>query len=65
MTGGFVDSEKMEKVILNPTKANAKKYMINVIQYGFQMGEYWNSESGNVSINDSATVKKMYNKYVL
>ena len=65
MTGGFVDAEHMEKVILNPTKANAKKYMIDVINYGFQMGEFWNSEEGEVSINDNETAYKMYHKYVL
>ena len=34
MTGGFVDAEHIEKVILNPTKTNAKKYMMDVICYG-------------------------------
>lgn len=65
MTGGFVAEEQMEKVIRNPTKRNAKNYMINVIEYGFQWGDYWKSQtSGEISINDNEVVRKIYDKYV-
>ena len=68
MTGGFSDAAQMEKVIRNPTKANAKKYMLNVIAYGFQVGEFWNAEAGDkynrISINECETVKRIYEKYM-
>jgi hypothetical protein len=65
MTGGFVDSERMETVIRNPTKSNAKKYMIEVIYYGFQWGDYWKTEtSGDIHINDNKFINEMYEKYI-
>jgi len=66
MTGGFVDSEKMEEVILNPTKANAAQYMKLVIQYGFQWGEFYKSEAhGDISINDCNFLRGLYEEYIL
>lgn len=64
MTGGFVDAEHMEKVIRNPTKANAKKYMIDVIQYGFQDRENYKSEfEGHINIKSCDFLNKIYSKY--
>lgn len=64
MTGGFVDAEKMEKVIRNPTKANAMRYMLDVIAYGFQMGEYWRSENkGEISIEGDDFLSRCYEDY--
>lgn len=66
MTGGFVDADYMIKVILNPTKRNAKMYLISVIQYGFQWGSYWkNAEGDKISIDDSEIVNRLYNKYII
>lgn len=67
MTGGFVDSEAMEKVILNSTKSNARDYMIEVIRYGFQKkNRHYNSEvSGEVNVSEYALLSQLYNKYVL
>ena len=66
MTGGFVAEEHMEVVILNPSQSNARKYMVDVIQYGFQCGEFWNSEdNGKMSINDYIFINEMYNKYII
>ena len=64
MTGGFVDAQHMEIVIRNPTKANAKNYMISVIYYGFQLGEFWNAEGGETSIYDSNIADRIYRKYI-
>ena len=65
MTGGFVDAEQMEPVILNPTKLKAKKYMISVIEYGFQFGDFWRTElDGEISIDDNKVVNSMYEKYM-
>lgn len=63
MTGGFVDSEQMEKVILNPTKTNAKQYMKNVINYGFQWGRFWKAETGKTSIHGDLFLEKCYSIY--
>jgi hypothetical protein len=64
MTGGFVDAEKMEKVIRNPTKKNAANYMKSVIEYGFQMGDFWNTEiNGKISIHGDKFLEKCYAKY--
>ncbi len=65
MTGGFVDAQHMEVVIRNPTKENAKHYMLSVIQYGFQWGQYWRTNDGEISINESEIVNKVYEKYIL
>lgn len=65
MTGGFVDSESMLKVIMNPTKENAKKYLISVIEYGFQFGNFYRSESnGDIYPEYSSIVRRIYNKYI-
>ena len=65
ITGGFVDAERMEKVILNPTKKNATDYMLDVISYAFQGDEFYNSEQfGEVSIYECPLLMKMYNKYI-
>ncbi|KKN79722.1 hypothetical protein LCGC14_0337440 [marine sediment metagenome] len=65
MTGGFVDSEQMEKIVLNPTKKNAMEYMKSIIQYGFQHGAYWNSEGkGLISTKENETVNEMYERYI-
>lgn len=66
MTGGFVDAEKMEVVILNPTKINAAKYMRDVIYYGFQFKQkHWRNEYGDyISIEKSDIVKRVYKKYI-
>lgn len=64
MTGGFVDAEKMEIVIRSPTKKNAARYMKDVIQYGFQMGEFWRSESqGEISIHGDDFLERCYETY--
>ncbi len=65
MTGGFVDAEHMEVVIRNPTKSNAKNYMLNVISYGFQWGDFWNTEDDKVYPCDSEVVKRIYEKYII
>lgn len=65
MTGGFVAEEHMERVIRNPTKSNAKRYMLDVINYGFQAGTYWNTEvNGEIHIEDNEIVNAMYEKYI-
>jgi len=65
MTGGFVDSEHMEHVIRNPTKKNARDYMIKVINYGFQVGDTYRSElHGDISIHKCDLVKRLYEKYI-
>ena len=64
MTGGFVDAEKMEIVIRNPTKKNAAKYMADVIAYGFQLGEFWNSEEkGHIPIANDEFLFYCYETY--
>ena len=64
MDGGFVQSEKMEKVILNPTKKGASNYMATVIAYGFQWGKYYRSElHGEQDIEDYPFLKYLYEKY--
>jgi len=64
MAGGFVDAEKMEIVILNPTKKNATKYMMNVIEYGFQLGKFWASENkGNIPIENDEFLIECYEIY--
>jgi len=66
MTGGFVDAERMIKVILNPTKENAKRYLMEVIVYGFQFGDYYLSETnGAIYPCDCPIVKEMHEKYCL
>jgi len=66
MTGAFGDSEKMENVIRNPIKLNAKEYMISVIEYGFQGGDYWETEfDGKIGIDNNDIVRRMYEKYIL
>lgn len=66
MTGGFVDAERMINVILNPTKENAKKYLMEVIAYGFQWGDFYRSETnGDISINECSIVKNIYEKYII
>ena len=65
MTGGFVDAKLMELVIRNPTKTNAKNYMKEVIDYGFQRG-YWRTQfNGDIHLQDNKFVSKMYDKYIL
>lgn len=65
MTGAFVDAEKMEKVVLNPTKKNAAEYMKEVIHYGFQFGYcYYSEHYGKVSINECALLTELYEKYM-
>ena len=64
MTGGFVDAEKMEKVILNPTRQNAAQYMVDVISYGLQSGIFYHSELvGKILINDCILLKELKEKY--
>jgi hypothetical protein len=66
MTGGYEDATHMEDVILYPTKKNAKKYMINVIRYGFgHRNEYWRTDFEYVHISENEVVNDMYNKYML
>lgn len=66
MTGGFVDAEKMEMVILNPTKNNAAEYMKDVIYYGFQdRDSCYNSEQyGKVHISKCELLTELYEKYM-
>ena len=66
MTGGFVDAEAMEKVILNPTKERAASYLIDVIQYGFQdMDECYNSEEhGKVHKSTCEILTRVYERYI-
>ena len=63
MTGGFEDAIQMEPVILSPTKTNAKNYMIKVIRYGFEDGDYWNGEFGKILVGDCPIAKRVYFKY--
>ena len=66
MTGGFVAEEHMEVVIRSPSQSNAKKYMIDVIKYGFQSGEFWRSEdNGDMYISTYPFIYEMYCKYIL
>lgn len=66
MTGGFVCETHMEKVILAPTKTNAKEYLIRVIRYGFQSGAFWRSElNGDISIEYCNIVNRIYQKYIM
>ena len=62
MTGAFVDAERMEKVIRNPTKKNAMEYMIQVIQYGFQGGcRCWKTEfNGQIPIDGDEFLEDCY-----
>ncbi len=64
MTGGFVDAGHMEVVIRNPTKLNAKKYMLSVIEYGFQLGKFWSTEDGKITIDECELVNRIYDKYI-
>ncbi len=65
MTGGFVDAEKMEYVILNPTKKNAEDYMRQVISYGFQFkAKSYRTEEGFVDIDECPLVKYIYVTYI-
>jgi hypothetical protein len=68
MTGGLVDSEHMEFVILNPNKTNAMNYMIKVINYGFGDGEFWRHQDSSdgfedIPISSDEFLKEMYEKY--
>ena len=64
MTGGFVDSEAMEKVILDPSKKKAMEYMISVIQYGMQDGiNYHGERAGRVWIESDLFLASLYEKY--
>jgi hypothetical protein len=63
MTGGFVAEEQMEDVILNPTKNNAKRYMMDVIRYGFQNGTDWRTEEHFFPINSDPVLKEIFEKY--
>lgn len=67
MTGGFVDAEKMEKVVLNPTKKNAAEYMKDVIDYGFQDRDYcyYSEQHGKVSVFQCPLLEKLYHKYAI
>jgi len=38
MTGGYVDSEDLDRLLANPTKTTAKNCMINQIEYWFSVG---------------------------
>lgn len=38
MTGGYVDSEDLEKLLKSPTKSTARKCLINQIQHWFRVG---------------------------
>ena len=38
MTGGYVDQEDLYKLLKNPTKATAKKCLLEQIEYWFDMG---------------------------
>lgn len=38
MTGDYVDSEDMEKLLKSPTKATARKCLISQIEYWFRIG---------------------------
>jgi hypothetical protein len=52
MTGGYVDSEDLDSLLKNPSKANAKKCLSGQIDYWFQTGiEYSNKHKGK-SISD-------------
>ena len=64
MTGGFVDAERMEVVIRNPTKTNAKKYMLDVISYGFQYGNFWRTEfNGDITIESDKWLQDVHDIY--
>ena len=64
MTGAFVYAEHMEKVIRNPTKKNAARYMRDVIAFGFQGGEFWNTEfNGQISIHGDEFLERCYDEY--
>lgn len=64
MTGGFVDAEKMEVVIRNPTKKNAAKYMKDVIEYGFQFGRFWRTELyGDFDVDGDEFLERCYDLY--
>lgn len=38
MTGGYVDSQDLDKLLANPTKTTARKCLISQIEYWFQAG---------------------------
>ena len=66
MTGGFVDGDYFQKLLMNPSKFTATKMLLDIISFGFQLGEFWNSErKGHISIHDNEIALKMYNKYIL
>lgn len=67
MTGGFVAETHMEVVVMNPTKATARDYLISVIEYGFQFKEgSWRGEmSGYIDSDDCSIVKRLYDKYMV
>lgn len=64
MTGKFEDARQMEKVIRNPSKKTAADYMKRVISYGFQYGEFWNTEfNGKISIHGDKFLERCYEEY--
>lgn len=65
MTGGFVDAERMEEVIRNPTKKNAMKYMLAVMSYGFQRGDRcWKTEiNGSIPVDGDEFLEDCYELY--
>lgn len=64
MTGGFVDGEKYQELLRNPSKENAMNHMIRIIQYGFQDNECYNSECyGRISIYDCDLCAELKEKY--
>lgn len=46
MTGGYVDQDDLELILSNPTKATARKILINHIRYWFDKGTENNPFSG-------------------
>lgn len=67
MTGGFIDAEQMEPVILNPSRAKARDYLLSVIQYGFQdlpHDSYYSELHGKINVSECPTVKKIWEKYI-
>jgi hypothetical protein len=69
ISGSGMECE-MEHVVLNPSKTNAKKYMINVIRFAFQQGEeYYMKDNGlygeEISIHENSFAAYLYDKYII
>jgi F420-0:gamma-glutamyl ligase-like protein len=52
MTGGYVDSEDLDRLLKNPSKATAKKCMSCQIDYWFQVGIEYNHEHKRKGVYD-------------